>query len=159
VSARRAVLAVGLSLIGIAAVSATRVAQAKPFDVEQSMAQVLFDEGRALLEKGEVAAACSRFDRSQQLDPAGGTLLNLALCHEREGRLATAWIELHDALGIAMRDARADRATLAREHIDALGSRLPHVVIRGQLCASCEMRLDDRVIDRDDRREHAHRPR
>jgi len=145
---RRAIVTIGLSLMSVAAFCAPAIAHAKPSEVEQSMAQVLFEEGRTLLEKNDVSGACERFARSQQLDPAGGTLLNLALCHEREGRLATAWIELHDALEIAMRDARADRESLAREHIDALGPRLPRVVIRGQLCATCEMRLDDHVLDR-----------
>ncbi len=141
----RRVLSIAAAIIGICAPA---VALGRPSDVEQSMAQVLFEEGRTLLEKGDVPAACSRFERSQQLDPAGGTLLNLALCHERQGRLATAWIEFHDALAAAMRDGRADRETFAREHIDGLGTRLPRVVIRGQLCTGCEIRLDDQVLDR-----------
>jgi hypothetical protein len=98
-------------------------------DTDRQIAQQLFDEGRVLLDAGKVAEACPKFAESQRLDPGGGTLLNLALCHEREGKTATAWGEYRDALGQAVQDDRKDREAFAREHIDALAPKLVRVVV------------------------------
>src|ERR1700677_5091661 len=77
--------------------------QARVDEAEEArarQAQVLFDRARELLASadGDVKEACKLLAESQRLDPGGGTLLNLAVCHEREGRLATAWLEYRDAL-------------------------------------------------------------
>jgi hypothetical protein len=124
------------------------VASAEPSDIDKARAQVLFEEGRELLETGKIDAACDRFERSQKLEPASGTLLNLAACHERAGRIATAWVVFHDAIGAATRDGRADREAFAREHITALTPRLPRIVVRGHACTGCELFLDGRRVDR-----------
>ena len=76
------------------------------------------------------AEACAKLEASQRLDPAGGTLLNLALCHEAEGKLATAWVEFGDALSQARQDRKNDRIKIAREHMEKLESRLPRLTIR-----------------------------
>lgn len=96
---------------------------------DATIAQSLFDEGRVLLEQGRYAEACPKFAESQRLDPGGGTLLNLALCHELEGKTATAWVEFREALAIANRDQRKDRIDLAEKHIEALAPRLVKVVV------------------------------
>ena len=67
------------------------------------------------------AEACAKFTKSQQLDPSAGTFINLALCHESEGKVATAWAEFNEALSQAVKDGRADREQAARDHIGALG--------------------------------------
>jgi hypothetical protein len=48
-----------------------------------------------------------------RLSPAGGTALNLAACHESQGRLATAWTEFNEA--IAMR-APIARSSPLKQH-------------------------------------------
>ncbi len=53
-------------------------------------AQKLFEEAVALRDQGRWQEACRKFAASMQLDPSVGTLLNVAGCHEREGKLATA---------------------------------------------------------------------
>src|SRR5688572_24676732 len=58
---------------------------------DPAAAEALFQEGRRLLKIDEVLAACSKFDESLRLDPAIGTLINVAACQERLGRTATAW--------------------------------------------------------------------
>jgi hypothetical protein len=92
-------------------------------------AQALFDRGRELMATGKVAEGCALLAESQHLDPGGGTLLNLAVCHEKQGLLATAWTEYHDALSAAARDERADRQTLATERIRDLEPRLPRLLV------------------------------
>ena len=89
------------------------------------IAESLFQQGLGAMERGDYGRACGLLAESQRLDPGGGTLLNLALCHERAGKIATAWARYHDALGIARRDAREDRITFAAEHIKLLEPRLP----------------------------------
>jgi len=62
-------------------------------------AEALFQEGRALLMAGKAEQACPKLEDSQRLDPATGTLMALALCHEQEGKLASAWAAFADVEG------------------------------------------------------------
>ncbi len=94
------------------------------------MAAQLFEEGRALLEQGRIEQACPKLEESQQLDPGGGTLLNVALCHEKQGRTATAWVEFVEARGIAKADNRALRVAFAEAHIAQLEPALSRVVVQ-----------------------------
>lgn len=96
---------------------------------ERTVAEALFREARELMNEGKYAQACPKLAESQRLDPGGGTLLNLAVCHEKQGRTATAWTEFHDALATAKRDGRTDRQQLAEQHIAALDPVLAHVSV------------------------------
>jgi hypothetical protein len=99
--------------------------------------------------EGHVAEACERFAESQRLDPATGTLLNLATCHETEGKLATAWAEFRAAETTARHDNRLDREQYAREHLSAIEPRLSYltvVVPETTRAESLEVTLDRTVI-------------
>jgi serine/threonine-protein kinase len=87
-------------------------------------AEALFQDGRALLMAGKADQACPKLEESQRLDPATGTLLAVALCHEQLGRLASAWAEFADVEARSRRDERPDRERTAREHGAALRPRL-----------------------------------
>ena len=104
-------------------------AAAQSGDTDRQIAQQLFDDGRVLLEAKRYPEACTKFAESQRLDPGGGTLLNLAVCHELEGKTSTAWSEFRDALGQAVKDERKDREDIARAHIVDLAPRLMRVVV------------------------------
>src|SRR5262245_60063855 len=111
--------ALGASM-GMCAVLACWTAQADPTEAERAQATSLFKEAKALMDEQRYAEACRKFEDSQRLDPGGGTLLNLAVCHEQVGRAATALAEFKQALETAKRDGRDRRVQLAEEHIAAL---------------------------------------
>lgn len=117
-------LAVATAAFAIAASSPARASDAA------ATAQALFDQGRRLMAQERWGEACPKLEESQRVDPAGGTLLHLALCREHEGRLATASALYHDALAQAKRDARKDRAKVAQERIDALRPQLPRIRLK-----------------------------
>jgi outer membrane protein assembly factor BamD (BamD/ComL family) len=66
-------------------------AQAKAED--KAVAEALFREARQLLDAKQYAAACRKLEESYRLDPAGGTLMNMAMCHGKEGRGASSGAE------------------------------------------------------------------
>jgi hypothetical protein len=113
----------------VAAMVAGRVAHADgtPSQADRALAQTLFDEARTLMEAKRYAEACPKLAESDRLDPGGGTLLNLGVCHENEGKLARAWVELNEALSRAVRDGRKDREDLAREHVTALAAKVTRI--------------------------------
>lgn len=97
---------------------------AEPTAAERSLAAALFDQGRTLMNEGKLDEACTKLAESQRLDPGGGTLLNLALCHEKQGKIATAWTEFREARAIAKRDNRPDREIAADGEITKLEPQL-----------------------------------
>jgi hypothetical protein len=107
--------------------SALATAQVSPAD--QAVAAALFDDGKKLLAAGRVDEACDKLAQSQKIEPLLGTLLNLARCHEQQGRTASAWIEFSAAAEIAGRtkDARLEGA---RERARALEAKLARLTVR-----------------------------
>ncbi len=97
--------------------------------VGASAAESLFEQGRAQMAGGDYIGACPKFEESYRLDQANGTLLALALCHEAQGKWASAWTEFLGVEAASMRDGRADRAAIARANIAALEPKVSRVVI------------------------------
>ncbi len=95
---------------------------------DKAAAQVLFDEGRKLMEQGKYAEACPKLESSQRLDPGAGTLLNLAACYEKNGQTASAWVTYTDA-ATASRDRHPDWAARAEGRAKALFPTLSHLTI------------------------------
>jgi tetratricopeptide (TPR) repeat protein len=104
-------------------------ASADPAHERAILGQELFDQGRALMQQKDYARACKKFEESAELDRAVGTLLNLALCYELQGKPATAWGRFNEALSLARREGRLDRQKFAEEHIAALAQRMPRLRI------------------------------
>jgi hypothetical protein len=92
-------------------------------------AQALFEEGRQLRNAERWEEALAKFSASHRLDPAVGTLLNMADCYRQLGRTASAWLHYVDAVTIARNQGDGRRESYAREQALALEPRLARVVI------------------------------
>src|SRR6185369_7977058 len=79
----------------------------------KAKANELFADGQHLIAAGDFDGACSKFEASLQLLDRLGVRLNLADCHERQGRTATAWAEFREAASQADKQGD-DRAAYAR---------------------------------------------
>jgi hypothetical protein len=95
---------------------------------DAAAAEVLFREGREAADAGDHKKACEKFHESHRLDPAPGTMLNIADCEEKLGRLATAWT-FYRAVAQKL-PASDDRTTLAKSRAQALEPRLPKLTVR-----------------------------
>ena len=94
-----------------------------------ALAEQLFLDGQKLMQAAKYPEACAKFADSQRLDPAMGTLMHLADCNEKAGKLATAWSEFMDVAALAQKANQADREKFAREHAAILAGKLQKFVI------------------------------
>lgn len=93
-------------------------------------AQALFNEGGQLFRQGKFEAACQKLAQSQELDPATGTLLNLARCYEKVGKTASAWLAYSDSAASAKAAGQHEREETARRAAARLAPQLPKLLIR-----------------------------
>ena len=116
--ASRAALRIVLALAALCSWSPSASAQTSPGD-----ADALFAEGRRAAQAGDYDRACASFAASLALDRAAGTLLNLADCEERRGRLAEAqrlFVAGKEAL-----DPGDERHAYVARRLASLAARLP----------------------------------
>jgi tetratricopeptide (TPR) repeat protein len=116
--------------LGVALSSAGASAQTTPPPGSTAVAEGLFQQARDLFKQQQYAEACPRFAESLRLEPKLGTLLNLAVCHEKLGKIATAWAEYTSAATIARRDGAKDREDFARDQVAALGAKIARVSLQ-----------------------------
>jgi hypothetical protein len=116
----------------------------------EPLAEKLYLEGQKLMAKGDAESlreACEKLEASQRLDPGLGTLLNLATCHERQGKIASAWSEFTEAAALAEHAHERDREQFARGRVTALEKRLPKLRIDLPPGArDAEVRLDTQTL-------------
>lgn len=111
------------TVLVLLALTAVATAQGNP------AAEKVFQDGKALLAAGKTAEACDAFRRSQELEARVGTLLNLADCEEKRGRIASAWVAWVDARALAKRLDDA-RGALADQRAAALAPKLPYLTMK-----------------------------
>ncbi|MDI3289553.1 hypothetical protein [Polyangium sp. 15x6] len=115
----------------VAATAWTRPAVAAEPAVPDPAALALFESARELVEKGDWAAGCAKFEASLMVYSAPSTMLNLAKCYEHEGKLAKAWSAYKRALVLNQETPGAERKsaldTIAKEGITQIEPKLPRV--------------------------------
>ncbi|WP_437621024.1 PEGA domain-containing protein [Sorangium sp. So ce1151] len=108
--------------------SAARAQQQQP-PRDPVAAEALFKAARALVDKGDYAAGCPKFEASLELNPSASTMINLARCHEREGKVATAWHDYNRAIVLNRETAGEQRRRgleeIAQKGISDLDARVP----------------------------------
>jgi hypothetical protein len=140
-SALRTISCLAIASAGFLLQPGRASAQANP------IAEQLFHEGQQLLEAGRVHEACEKLSASYGLEAGLGTLLNLAVCHERENRTATAWTEFTEAAARAEHDGDAERAQFAHTHADTLAKSMKRAIIRlDGPAADVTVKLDGRAL-------------
>src|SRR3984957_3025402 len=126
---RRRLLLCATLLPITAASSFATSAEAQPRDTGAA-ATALFLQGREAIDRGDYVTARAKLEESLELDPsAAGTLINLALCDEKTGRIAHAWQDLHHALDLlASGDSR--RIAYVRDRLKAIEPMVPQLTLR-----------------------------
>ncbi len=98
-------------------------------DIDVPRADALFAEAQALKETN-LLQACAKFDESLALNPqAIGTLINVALCEEKLGRVASAVARFAEARDRAIEGSLPAYQKAAEEHLATLAGEVPHVAI------------------------------
>jgi len=118
---------VGLLSAALLLASNRAVAQ-NPVDSRSARADRLIQQAQALLNEGQVEAACARLEASEVLENRLSTLLQLADCNERAGRSASAWHNFLEAEAVAHAQKDAERAQIAAQRIAALSPKLIRIV-------------------------------
>jgi len=116
---------VAFSLVALAPLAASAQAPSP-----EAVAEALFEQARDLVKQERYAEACPKLAESQRLDPKLGTLLNLAYCHDKQGKFASAWAEYTSAAAVARREGQKEREDFSREQIAALEQKMPRVVLQ-----------------------------
>jgi tetratricopeptide (TPR) repeat protein len=115
-----------------------------------TQADKLFREARGLLEQGRYREACRTFERSQELDPSPGTLLNLGNCYEQEGDLAHALATFERAVADSQlqADAKKRKAWVEAGSLrrDSLRSRVPMLKVKASPTPGVSVTLDGQAL-------------
>ena len=111
--------------------AAEKRAPANPERPPSSGQQALssLNQGKKLMAAGQYAQACTKIAESQSLAPEPTTLLQLALCHEKEGKIATAQNEFTTVI-MQSTTPNSPTAKTAKQHADALLPKLPRLTIK-----------------------------
>lgn len=131
----------------------TAHAQDRGRDGDAQSADRLFQEGRALMKKGQYTEACAKLEASYAVDAATGTLINLARCYEHLDKLASAWRHYRTVADQAAARGQTKRAAFARTRVEALEPKLARLLIRvpeSSQITGLTVTRDDAVVGADD---------
>jgi hypothetical protein len=130
------------SIAAISFIAAAIISIASPRAYAQNAAaEALFTDGERLMKEGKLAEACEAFEGSNRLEARAGTLINLGLCREQNGQLASAWSAFKDAL-VRVKDPAKQK--IATQRVAAIEPRLSYLTIS----VADESRIDGLVVSR-----------
>jgi tetratricopeptide (TPR) repeat protein len=139
-------------IIGCVVVAAVRIVHAGPNDAKTdnaAKAELMFEEGQKLKAENKLQEACAKFDEALALNPnAVGTILNVALCDEQAGKVASAAKLFAEARDRAREQNLDEHRKAAEDHYNKLEPRLPHLAIAFAEAPTAETKLviDDQIV-------------
>ena len=92
-------------------------------------ALIVYNEAVKLMEAQRYGEACPRFEASFRLAPTVRTKMAVALCHERAGRIATAWAQYREAVRLAKQANDDVSRDAAQARAGTLEARLPRLEV------------------------------
>jgi len=110
----------------------------------------LLAEGKKLMGARKYAEACPKLEESQKLGPSPATLYELATCHEKQGKIATAWLEFIDAEAEARKAGNKRLQADAKARSAMLDLRVPRMTVKVAKNArveGLEVQLDGAPLD------------
>jgi hypothetical protein len=136
-----------IALAAIAAIGPHGLGHLAAADPKVERADEFFAEGKALLDSN-LLQACAKFDESLRYNPAAiGTLLNVALCDEKLGRIASAVAKFSEARDRAQEQGLTQHILAAKQHITALEPDVPHLTIRlTESLPDTKILVDDHLV-------------
>lgn len=137
--------ALALALAFLLSVPATAHAQGIDAHTE---AENQFKKGRKAMDQGDYAEALVLFRASQALEAGRGKLLNMGICEERLGMVATALGHFQEVA--KQLPANDDRRPIVLEYLQKLPLRIPHLRVDLSPAAppSAEVTLDGAPLER-----------
>jgi hypothetical protein len=96
---------------------------------DTSTAEYLFQQGLDNMKRNQFKEACDAFNGSNEADPSPGTQINLALCNEKQNKLASAWGWYRTAAGLADQRGQKERADIARAEAAKIEPKLHKLTI------------------------------
>ena len=119
-------IALSLCVTGSVLASGTMAAADEP-EVQAAPNYKPFAEGRQLAASGQYADAITKFLESEAIEPAPGTMANLAFCYERLGQITSAWISYKATARLARETSKFAWATRAEISAADLEKSAPKV--------------------------------
>jgi hypothetical protein len=135
----------------LALVLAVRAAAAQPTTADKTAVLSLYEEAKALMDKGEYALARDKLEEGKRLDPSTiGLQLRLADCYEKNHQPASAWTQYIEVAALAQRSGD-NRGQLALDRAAALAKLVPKLAIivsPEAIAAGLEIRRNGIIVGR-----------
>ena len=116
---------------------------------DEAAGRVLFDDAMSLLNKGQLAEACPKFEESLRQTYNINAQYYLADCWERQGKTASAWTTFLSVSSKAREAGDEKRDRMARKRADVLEKRLVRLrVTVANAADDLEVRRDGSLVGR-----------